>query len=270
VCTIVILHHVVADLPLVVAANRDEFYARTASGPQVLHPRSGARPLAIGGVDGALGGSWMGATEAGLFVGLTNQRTFRPANRELRSRGEVVTRALQHRSVAAVHDYLAGLDGRQFNPFNLLYGDGRALELCRAHPGAAALTFEPVPDGIHVLPNDGLDSPRFPKVERARDLLGTPSTLATLPWPELQERLTAVLADHHRPPADGVDEPPPDSILTREWLVQLQALCIHTEVYGTCSATIAAIAPGRVVHYAFAPGPPCQTSFEDVTALLSG
>ncbi len=269
-CTILIVHQVAADLPLVIAANRDEFYARPATGPQVIHGPTSTTPRAIAGIDAALGGTWMGATETGLFVGLTNQRTFRPANRDLRSRGEVVTEALRCRSVAEVHAYLESIDGRQYNPFNLLYGDGHALELARARPGAADLTFAPVPPGVHVLPNDDLNAPHFPKVQRAKSLLGDPLELADLAWPTLQRRLTEVLADHQLPAADQVDDPPPDSWLTREVLIQLQALCIHTEVYGTCSATIAAVRPGGVAHYLYAAGAPCREGFEDVTELLAG
>ncbi|RLB61549.1 MAG: hypothetical protein DRI90_11120 [Deltaproteobacteria bacterium] len=267
-CTIIILNHVTADLPLVIAANRDEIYARSATGPQVIQQRAGPTPQAIGGVDEALGGTWMGATEDGLFVGLTNQRTFQPPNRELRSRGQLVSQALRCGSVAAIHDFLETLEARQYNPFNLLYGDGRTLELARAGP-EAALSIEPVPQGAHVLPNDRLDSDDFPKVQRAQTLLGDVDELGGLTWHELQQQLTLVLSDHERPPVDQIADPPAGSWLTKPLLAELQALCIHTEFYGTCSATIVGITPGRVDHYLFAAGSPCTEAFEDITSLLA-
>ncbi len=268
-CTIIILNQVAADLPLVIAANRDEICARSATGPQVLQQRTATTPQAIGGIDEELGGTWMGATADGFFVGLTNQRTFRPANRELCSRGQVVTQALRRGSVVAIRHFLGSLDARQYNPFNLLYGDGHTLELARTSAKSAALTFEPVPRGTHVLPNDGLDSEAFPKVNRAKTLLGDSDQLGALPWQKLKQRLAIVLGDHELPPADEVADPPPGSWLSKSLLVELQALCIHMDHYGTCSATIVAVTPGRVVHYLFAPGPPCSEAFEDVTSLLT-
>jgi uncharacterized protein with NRDE domain len=269
VCTIIILNQVAAGLPLVIAANRDEVFARSATGPQVLQQRAGSTPRAIGGVDQMLGGTWMGATDNGLFVGLTNQRTFRPANRELRSRGQLVSQALRCGSMAAIRDFLGSLDGHETNPFNLLYGDGRSLELARATPEAATLSIQPVPTGAHVLPNDGLDSEGFPKVERAQALLGDEGELSRLPWRALQQRLRRVLSDHQLPAPDQVADPPTGSWLSKPLLIELQALCIHTEHYGTCSATMVAISPGQVVHYLFAPGSPCTEDFEDVTSLLT-
>jgi hypothetical protein len=45
-------------------------------------------------------------------------------------------------------------------------------------------------------------------------------------------------------------------------------VCVHTERYGTHSSTLLALDPGRVARYLFASGPPCRTTFEDVTDLL--
>ena len=66
-CTIVILRHVHSEWPLVLAANRDEFYGRPTQGPQLLSES----PRVVGGRDVERGGTWMGTTDSGLFVGLT-------------------------------------------------------------------------------------------------------------------------------------------------------------------------------------------------------
>ena len=88
-CTVVILNRVHPEYPVVVAANRDEFYARTTHDPRVVHDS----PRIVCGVDGDKGGTWMGVTDAGLFVGLTNQRTYSPADSQLQSRGQAVWQA---------------------------------------------------------------------------------------------------------------------------------------------------------------------------------
>lgn len=261
-CTIVILRHVHPEFPLVLAANRDELYARPAAGPQVLS----LSPRAVGGRDLERQGTWMGVTDGGFFVGLTNQRGSANLTRAPRSRGEVVLRALRAGGVEAVDRYLAGLDAREYNPFNLLYGDAAALRVAYARPDSERLHVEDVPPGVHVLPNDVLDTPALPKVARARMLAGK---AARMPWPETVQALQAALADHllpeHAPELLLEEEILPE---LRERLRQYQALCIHTPGYGTRSSAILALAPGRVAHYLSSDAAPCQGPYQDATPLL--
>jgi hypothetical protein len=49
-------------------------------------------------------------------------------------------------------------------------------------------------------------------------------------------------------------------------LRNLHALCVHTPVYGTVSATQMFLGDGHVARYRFAQGAPCTTPFDDVTA----
>ncbi|HYO54368.1 NRDE family protein [Archangium sp.] len=261
-CTIVILRHVHPGYPLVLAANRDELYARPAAGPQVLS----LAPRVVGGRDLERQGTWMGVTEDGLFVGLTNQRGAVNLTRAPRSRGEVVMHALQSGGVGGVDRYLAGLDPREYNPFNLLYGDAGVLRVAYARPDSERVRQEDVPPGVHVLPNDVLDTPALPKVARARKLA---EKAARKPWPEAVQVLQAMLADHLLP------EHMPELLLEEEGLPEMserirqyQALCIHTPGYGTRSSAIVALAPGRVAHYLTSDVAPCHGTYQDVTPLL--
>ena len=260
-CTVVVVHRLRRDFPLVVAANRDEMVSRPASSPR-RRTTPGAPAIACG-IDEARGGTWMGVNERGLFVGLTNQRAAEPPDPSRRSRGHVVMDALQMRDVAAVRAAITRLDPQAYNGFNLVYGDGEALEVAYSRPDARRIEIEPVAEGVHVLPNDVVDSPRFPKVDRALELVGDP---ADLPWPELAARLRAVLADHEQPPPTATE--PSASPFDPDVLRALQALCIHLPFYGTRSATIAAIEPGRIAHYGFAAGPPCETPFIEYRHLV--
>ena len=226
------------DFPLIVAANRDELCARPTRGAEV-----GAVAV-VSGRDVLAGGTWMGATPAGLFVALTNQRQAQGQLPGLRSRGEVVDRALALGTPAAVRDYLAGLDARAYNGFNLIYGDGRGLDVAYARHDSRAIELETLPAGIHGLANDRIGSSEFVRAGRAVDLA---RPLATLPWAELRDRLRDLLADHQYP----TEQP-------------LQAICTHTDIYGTRSATIAAFAPAGLAHYLVSDGPPCTHALIEI------
>jgi uncharacterized protein with NRDE domain len=261
-CTILALFRVNPEFPLVIAANRDEYYERPSSGPRALsgHPRS------IGGLDLREGGTWMGASTRGFFIGVTNQRTHQLPDHTLRSRGQAVRQLLGTESVSEVCEQLGRLDPAQYNPFNLLFGDADALYVAYARRDLPRITVEPLPGGIHVLPNDRLCSPDFPRAVRARQLA---EEVCEQPWSELRGSLADVLSDHRLPPIEEIPAPPASSIFTREQLQRLQAICIHAEVYGTCSATLMALKGSAVAHYLYAPGPPCQSPFQEVTPLLT-
>ena len=260
-CTLIVLNRVHPDYPVIIAANRDEYYARTSSPPQRLLDA----PVAFGGVDGRRQGTWMGATATGLFVGLTNQRTWSLPDSDKRSRGQVVLDCLRAGTVDNVDDALAALDPRAYNAFNLLYADATRVRAAYAWD-ADRVEFEDVPAGVHVLPNDRLNHPEWFKVGRARALL---DGCETQPWEELARRLQAVLADRQKAPWASVVTPPAGPF-TRALAHQLTSLCIRTPVYGTRSSTIVALGPdGRVARYLFAAASPDRAAFADVTALLA-
>src|SRR5580698_303659 len=98
-CTIAILVHA-CDAPLVLAANRDELYARASRPPERLAPGI------AGGVDAVGGGTWLALRADGAFAAITNQAGA-VAPPRARSRGLVV------RELVAALDpqrYVEGLD----------------------------------------------------------------------------------------------------------------------------------------------------------------
>ncbi|WP_225412910.1 NRDE family protein [Stigmatella hybrida] len=256
-CTLVILHHVHPEWPLLLAANRDELYARPSAPAQFL---AGPR-LLVAGLDDVRGGTWMGVTEGGFFVGLTNQPAGPARLPAPASRGEVVAEALRRGSLEAVERYLEGLNPADFGPFNLLYGDTQRLRVAYARPTAGRLTFGDVPPGIHVLPNDVLDAPHLPKVARARGLAEASARRA---GPGLVDGLQHLLADHALPSLEQMPEPPAVTGMNREQARPYQALCIHTPHYGTRSSAIVALAPGRPARFLASDGPPCQHGFREL------
>lgn len=262
-CTIIVRHQMDDWCSTIIASNRDEFYDRPASAPQVLR----AEPLVVGGRDEREGGTWFGLTDGGLFLGLTNQRSFGARDDSLRSRGGLVVEALSQGSLEGVERYLRMIDPATYNEFNLIFGDGDRVCAAYARRNAGEVEIEPLGAGVHVLCNDRLGSPEFPKAEvaRARVLALEPQG-----WARIKPRLEEVLADGSLPDVARVPPIPPGAPFDQEVARYLQAICVTTPVYGTVSSTIAAVSPGRVEQYWYADGPPSETAFVDVADLTRG
>lgn len=291
-CTIAILLDVVAGAPLVVAANRDEIYARPSRPPESLGDGI------AGGVDALSGGTWLAIRRDGRFTAVTNQRALAPVVPGLRSRGLAV------RELAAADDperYVAALDPTQYASMNLVWGDAGAVSIAyvrrdgAGRPGGASggrpggapggsIDIERLPRGIHVLCNDRLGTDGFPRGVRLHDAIAA----APLAWPAIVPALEAALADHTRvgpsridrirsAAKQGSDSPcgegppcgdPPPSHLSPETARALTAVCIHAPDYGTRSSTIFAAGRREVIAYLHADGPPCTTPFTDRQGLL--
>lgn len=108
--------------PLIVAANRDEFYARPSL-PLAQWPEA---PHVHAGRDLEAGGSWLGIGANGRFAALTNIRDpHQPPARK--SRGELVAGFLA--GDQSLEDYLADVVDRSpdYAGFNLLLGNHHEL-----------------------------------------------------------------------------------------------------------------------------------------------
>jgi uncharacterized protein with NRDE domain len=247
-CTIAILFGV-AEPPLVLAANRDELYARATRPPERLAPGI------VGGLDLQSGGTWLALHVAGRFAAVTNQRALAPPPPGLRSRGL----AVKELALADDQDaYVAALDGRTYASMNLVWGDADRVSVAYVRHDGATTTIR-LPPGIHVLSNDRLESPDFPRTARFAAAIGP---YVRAPWPELVQHLERALADH------TVFDVPAPPHLPGELAGALTATCIHTSVYGTRSSSIVAFEPGHIVHYLHADGPPCTTPFADLRGLV--
>ena len=153
--------------PLLLVANRDEFYARPA---QAMHWWDCHNILA--GRDLQAGGTWLGVTRGGRLAALTNYRDFSVATSASRqradapSRGELATEFLNSELPAL--EFLQRLAGRakQYNPFNLLVFDGTRL-LGLQSRGAEVVEMRP---GIGAVSNADFHSP-WPKLTWLRDEL---------------------------------------------------------------------------------------------------
>ena len=154
-CTIAILIGV-TDLPVIIAANRDELYARDTRPPQRLAPG------VVGGLDAVSGGTWLALHRGGQFAAVTNQRALDQPQIGVRSRGL----AVKELAAAADQDaYVAALDPREYASMNLVWGDADRVSVgYLRHHGTKEVSV--LPRGVNVLCNDRIGAAGFPRGER--------------------------------------------------------------------------------------------------------
>lgn len=241
-CTLTLAWRVFDDAPVAVAANRDEALERESRPPAV----SDDDPVIVAPQDAEAGGTWIGSNEHGVFVGITNKWTDADLAGE-RSRGLLVADALAARSAADAKSIIEDATAAdEYGGFYLVVADA-AEAFCYQWDGDLALTeFDP---GVHVVVNvavdDDVDVPSIrpdagrEQAENARavrDALAAESGETAADW---LERAGGVLGDHE------------------------YGVCIHRNGFGTRSSSLIALGP-ETTRYAYAPGPPCRTSYEDV------
>lgn len=158
-CLIVVSFGQHADYPLVLAANRDEFYSR----PTAPLAWWGDKPDILAGRDLAAGGTWMGVNRQGRFAAVTNFREPGQEQKNKKSRGLLVQNFLESNETAAFTENLIST-GEEYNGFNLLFGDAKALWYFSNRSGKTAVALPP---GLYGLSNHLLDTP-WPKVRKAK------------------------------------------------------------------------------------------------------
>lgn len=245
------------DCPLLVASNRDEFWARPT---QALSRWTLADGTAVyGGRDLQAGGTWLGFSEAGRVAMLTNVRSATP-DVAPRSRGELVTRWLAGDTVTPDWQTLLGEScSRDYGGFNLVLGhlyEGGWTWLSNrsAHspPAATALPLSngwvgcALPPGIYGLSNAGLDTP-WPKTRRLKQVVahalqvwspdGEPKADAVKAGPGWRALLEAALLD--RRPAAEHELPSTGVPWDREQQLSSAFVHIPEAAYGTRSSLIA-------------------------------
>jgi uncharacterized protein with NRDE domain len=221
-CLILLAYEAHPDYRFVVAANRDEFFAR----PTVQARFWEDAPHILAGRDLKEKGTWLGVTRSGRIAALTNFRDPGTERQEAPSRGSLVSGFL--RDSGSVDDYLEflGNGGSSYNGFNLIFGDLERLCWFSNHERSHRV-LEP---GIHGLSNHLLDTP-WPKVERGKEALGLMIAGGKAVKPE---ELFAVLADRTVPPDDLL----PETGVGMELERLLSPIFISSANYGTRSSTV--------------------------------
>lgn len=215
------------DHPLVVAANRDEYYRRPTAGAAFWPDH----PQVLAGRDLEAGGTWMGITRQGRFAALTNFRDPARHQPNAPSRGRLVSDFLT--GTQSIDRYLDSQDTSAYNGFNLLLGDGEKLV---AFSNVSGERHELVP-GVYGLSNALLDTP-WPKVGAGKTALE--AALAALPN---EAPLFHLLRDDTIHPDSAL----PVTGVPLEWERLLSAAFVMSPDYGTRSSTVVTVSAGEMV-----------------------
>lgn len=227
-CLIVFAWRVVPGVPVIAAANRDEFYDRPAA-PAAIWPD---HPQVLAGRDLQGGGSWMGVTLDGpggpRFAALTNIRAPQEKRPDAPSRGALVADFLT--GAASAPDYLAQIAPRaaDYNGFNLILGDRDGLYWYSNRAGADPRNGQPLAPGIYGISNGLLDDP-WPKVVRTKAQFASLLCLGAT-----NDAYFEMLADTTRAP----DKRLPDTGIPIDMERALSAVCIDVGGYGTRTSTV--------------------------------
>lgn len=234
-CLLLVFYKHIPGYPLVLCANRDEYYDRPAEPPIIwdqdtpfLAPR-----------DERAKGTWIGLNAASGVAAVTNRRGV-PVPDEAPSRGRLCAELLACGAAPKMVKGGLELAGRHpFNGFNLLVADPEHAWLLKG--GGREVTCVGLSPGVHVLTN-----------EHDLDVLPPPEGADTQ---DLMEKMCAYLKSHEPLSDDGF------------------APCKHMGNRGTRSATVIALGK-EDTRFLFADGPPCTHPFEDLSAtaraLLEG
>jgi len=236
-CLAVLALHELAHLPVLIAANRDEYHAR---------PTAPAAPWddgsdIVAGRDLKSGGTWMGMTRGGRYALVTNFRDPMRVLPDAPSRGDLVGDFLRGDETPAAYATRIDTIGGQYNGYNLIVGDLTGAWYC-SNRGAPARALPP---GIYALSNHLLDTPwpklartkaAFTRLLRERLQADVGLSLHERLQPEM-ERLLLALADR----SVAADAELPDTGIGLERERFLSSPFIVDPVYGTRSSSVMAV-----------------------------
>ena len=162
-CLIIFAWKVIPGMPLILAANRDEFYARPAADAGWWNDH----PHIYAGRDLQGGGTWLGVTRDGRFAALTNVRAPSERRADAPTRGQLVADYLA--SDLDPQAYLRQIEpqAQRYNGFNLLLGNRETMVWYSNRGQEDPRNGQPLEYGVYGVSNALLDTP-WPKLTRAK------------------------------------------------------------------------------------------------------
>ena len=219
-CLILVAWRVHPDYPLVVAANRDEFFPRPTAPAAFWNDA----PQVLAGRDLEAGGTWMGITRDRCFAALTNFRDPAQMRKDAPSRGRLVADFLTGSDAPQAYLEQISSYGSRCNGYNLLVGNGESLWWA-SNMGGEARKLEP---GVYGVSNHLLDTP-WPKVGAGKTALA--AAIDGLPD---EQALFELLRDEGIHPDDAL----PRTGVPLEWERLLSSAFVKSPGYGTRGSTL--------------------------------
>lgn len=220
-CLILLANDYHERYPLVIAANRDEYYNRPAL-PAAFWDHN---PKVLAGMDLKQGGTWLGITTTGRFAALTNYRDLAKKKLEAPSRGSLTVDYLCKNISSESYLINTGMKADLYNGFNLLVGSPERL----CYYSNVENIVRKVERGVHGLSNNLLDVP-WPKVKN-----GVKNLIRCLQESKINpESLFELLADKEKPSDDEL----PQTGVGLEWERILSSIFVESPDYGTRCSTV--------------------------------
>ena len=217
-CILFVALNAHSEYPLILCANRDEFHHRPT---EVAHIWPDSNILA--GKDLEAGGTWLGVNQQGAISALTNIRDPLLIQSDMKSRGELVLKALTD---DGVNEAWLQRHSPLYNPFNLLYGDQDALYCYDSRSKVSTRLTA----GFHSISNGALDD-IWPKM--ARGTKAIEARISSHLSPNI-DVLLSIMTDGTQAP----DSELPQTGVSLEWERHLSSIYIQHQEYGTRSTSV--------------------------------
>lgn len=232
-CLILFSYNQYDNFPLILAANRDEYFERPTQAAHFWNDN----PLILAGRDLKHNGSWLGITKQGRFAAVTNFREPSEKIASATSRGILVSEFLM--SGVSAKNYLEDLLDHidEFDGFNLLVGDINALYFL----SSTEKTIKNIESGVYGISNGIFDCP-WPKVIQGKlrlaEMMNTPGQVDETAFFKL-------LADETVP----LDDDLPDTGVGLEWEQKLGSIFVKADSFGTRCSTLLSIDADKQVRF---------------------
>ncbi|GAB5405972.1 MAG: NRDE family protein [Aureliella sp.] len=239
-CLLAVLYRLVPESPILVAANREEYYDRPSQPPSI---QSG-KPRVLCGLDQRAGGTWLGVNQHGMFVGVCSRRS---SGEQLGARA----RGLLAREVLRTGSARKGVDKAMEEMLSDRY-ESLNMVICDAESGWVIHADQepevvPLEEGLNIIGNQDMNDPTDERVRLAHRLL----TLQMLDSPV---KFLAVASKVFARAPSPAGRP---------------TMVVRGNEYGTVSSTLIALSPKpRDAIFQFASSAPDQSKYEDYSPML--
>ena len=223
-CVIFFAYKIHPEFPLILLANRDEFYNRPTAAAHYWEDF----PQILAGRDLVGGGTWLGVTKQGRFAAVTNYRDPNGANGKI-SRGNLVADFLKSNEPAEI--YLKHIQNKapEFSGFNLMVGEINSRRNDFFYFSNRGGRVKKIESGLYGLSNHLIDTP-WRKVEKGKTVLAELLKNEQI----TKESFFELLRDKTL----AEDAVLPDTGIGNKKEKALSAIFIKTPIYGTRCSTI--------------------------------